>query len=552
MLKMISFVFLLLFSISPASAETIVTGKITGFAGRPIPLANVSLSQPNDKLPEKIVEAGRTGGYKIAIDSKGVWLLRFSGVFHQDYTVAVYVDEPKVINLNVALATYKYGNSFGIVKVLGNFNRWYPPSAVPMHKRADGTYAAEIRTKVDPVLYQLTGVLARNIPGTKADRYAYDQNVGYSAVLEAKHGKVRVTFDPGKLLGSDEPASFTFSGSDSVEWRFARVYDELQRWNTQYNDAFIRSIGRRGSDKKHIDFDYDSVLSTVDRQLKSEQNEVVRQELHLINFLFLFKSGAADSSNARNVLKEIPPASAVWSLSPVVISNALDLSKHDDIKRRRYVEEVMSDNPSGDAIAALLSNEFMIELYRGNKEQAMRYYDVAVNQYGDTPGGKEVSHYHHLSAVDPGKTVPEFSVDLMRRSPKAVSNKYFRGRYYLMCFWATWSKSSVEEIVFLKKAYRKFRRRGLSVLSLSLDASRQAVEKFQKRNGNLPWLNAIIGEGFKSKICRDFEVFAVPKPILVDPEGKIVAVGLDLRGDKLTNTLAKYLDKKKVNGRRAR
>lgn len=552
MLKMLSFVFLLLFSISLTSAETIVTGKITGFPGRPIPLANVSLSQPNDKLPEKIVEASRTGEFKITIDSKGVWLLRFNGVFHQDYTVAVYVDEPKVINLDVTLATYKYGKSFGIVKVLGNFNRWYPPSAVPMHKREDGTYTAEIRTKVNPVFYQLTGVLARNIPGTEADRYKYDQNVGYSAVLGAKHGKVRITFDPAKLLSSEEPASFTFSGSDSVESRFAQAYDELQRWNAQYNDAFIRSVGRRGPDKKRIDFDYDSVYSTVDKQLKSEQNDVVRQELRLIKFLFLLKSGAADSSSARNILKDIPPASAVWSLSPVVISNALDLSKYDDIQRQKYVEEVMKDNPSGDAIASLLSNEFMIELYRGNKEQAMRYYDVAVNQYGDTPGGKEVSHYHHLSAIDPGKTAPEFSVELMRKSRKAVTNKYFKGRYYLMCFWATWSKPSVEEIGFLKKAYGKFRRRGLSVLSLSLDASRQAVEKFEKRNGNLPWLNAIIGEGFKSKICSDFEVFAVPKAVLVDPEGKIVAVGLDLRGDKLTNTLSKFLDKKKVNGRRAR
>jgi len=37
-------------------------------------------------------------------------------------------------------------------------------------------------------------------------------------------------------------------------------------------------------------------------------------------------------------------------------------------------------------------------------------------------------------------------------------------------------------------------------------------------------------------------VNSIPKPILIDPSGKIVAMGLQLRGANLKKTLAKYLN----------
>lgn len=543
MLKVFSSMLIVLFSIALASAQTTVSGMITGFHGQPIPLANVFLSQPNEEQSMKSGEASKTGEFKIIIDSKGVWLLRFSGVYHQDYTVAVYVDKPKAIYLNVKLATYKYGKEFSEVKVLGNFNKWYPPAAIPMDKQVDGTYTAEINANVNPILYQLVGVMQGNVAGTEADGFAYNEYNGYNAVLKANRGKVRIVFDPKKLISSDEPAGFTFSGADSIESRFAQAYDEMQRWNAAYTDSLISSVSRRRLGTKATGFDCASVLSTIEKQLENEPNDVVRQELHLIYFLFAMKGGMVDTSNSRVVLREIPPEATVWSLAPGVISYAFDYSRYDKTQRAQFVQQVLDENPSVLTKSFLLSNEFMKKLYGGEKEQAMRYYDIAVNQYGNTPGGEEVSHYHNVSATDPGKPAPVFSVTSMQKSPKTYTDRSFKGKYYLMYFWATWSKPSVDEIGNLRKAYKEFNGKRFVILGLSLDSSRQVIEKFRQSNGMMPWPNALIGEGFESKICKDYEVYSLPKPVLVDPHGKIVAVGLDLRGDRLMKTLAKYLRK---------
>ncbi len=46
-----------------------------------------------------------------------------------------------------------------------------------------------------------------------------------------------------------------------------------------------------------------------------------------------------------------------------------------------------------------------------------------------------------------------------------------------------------------------------------------------------------------NKMVKDYEVVGIPRPILIDPSGKIVAMEEQLRGDELEKTLEKYLGK---------
>lgn len=543
-MNVFSFILISLLSLSSVWARTVVSGRITGFGGQPIPLANVFLGSPDGIRSDQPVQAEDNGAYKLVIESKGVWLLHFSGVYHRDYTVALYVAEPKTIHLDIRLATYTYGTDFSEVEVLGNFNAWYPPSAVSMHKQSDGTYTADIRTKVDPILYQLIGVAGGGMAGTGADRFMYEQSHGYAAVLMPKHGRARIVFDPRKLMSSGEPANCSFADADSVESRFASVYNEVQLWNAAYTDSLIKSVSARRSGAKPAGFDFGRVLSIIQRELKSEPNEIVRQELQLAHFQFLMRGKKADSVNSRAVLKEIPPASVVWSLAPDMISSAFDYSKYDVKKRDGYVKEVIDRNPSAETIGRLLSDEFLKRLYGGDRESALRYYDIAVNQYGETAGGKEAARYHNVSAVDIGKTAPGFSVSSMRDSGVVLTEKSFRGKYLLLVFWATWSKPSVDEMKYLEKAYKEFGGKTFDILSLSLDSSSSVLKDSGPFRHGMPWFNTFVLKGLESRICRDYEVFAVPKPVLIDPQGRIVAVGLNLRGERLGKTLAMFLDKR--------
>jgi hypothetical protein len=50
--------------------------------------------------------------------------------------------------------------------------------------------------------------------------------------------------------------------------------------------------------------------------------------------------------------------------------------------------------------------------------------------------------------------------------------------------------------------------------------------------------------GFDNPTSREFEVDGIPKPILVDGNGMIVAMTTELRGENLQKTLEKYLGKR--------
>ena len=57
----------------------------------------------------------------------------------------------------------------------------------------------------------------------------------------------------------------------------------------------------------------------------------------------------------------------------------------------------------------------------------------------------------------------------------------------------------------------------------------------------MPWKNAFIPGIFDADLAKKFEVAGIPKPVLVGPDGKIIAMQEDLRGEELEKTLTKYL-----------
>jgi len=57
----------------------------------------------------------------------------------------------------------------------------------------------------------------------------------------------------------------------------------------------------------------------------------------------------------------------------------------------------------------------------------------------------------------------------------------------------------------------------------------------------MPWKHAFVENGFGSSIADKFEVVGIPRPVLVGPDGQIVATAGDLHGEKLLKTLERHL-----------
>jgi hypothetical protein len=55
----------------------------------------------------------------------------------------------------------------------------------------------------------------------------------------------------------------------------------------------------------------------------------------------------------------------------------------------------------------------------------------------------------------------------------------------------------------------------------------------------MPWLHALMSSN--KDVQRQFEIVGIPKAVLIDASGKIVATEKDLRGLKLDETLTRVL-----------
>jgi thiol-disulfide isomerase/thioredoxin len=542
--KISALVFMAFFAISSTLAQTTVMGKVMDADGKPMLMANVFLAQPNDTKTIRSVQAGSDGSFKITIDSSGIWILRCIGVYHEEHDLALYIDNPSTIVVNVRLETYTYLEDFSGVKVNGSFNNWYILRAVPMSKQANGTYTAEIETKEDSIAYRLMYVRNGNqVEGMQADRYSYHDPSGYNSIVAANGGKVRIEFNPEQLVRSETPASVTFLNSSPLVSKFAKHYDKLQKYKKTYFSAYQNFVRER-TKRKEFAFDWSEQMLSVEKEMKSETDSIAREELCLNCATLAILSKSTDTSIYRRSINGIPPSSIVWSLNPHSIYYVLGHSGFTEDEQMKYVQHVIDNNPIEKTKAALLLDEYMVEKLSEHKEIARRYYDILVNRFGSSEEAKMIKE-KTVPRDSPriGKPIPAFSVVSMDDSTKTITNESLRGKYYLMDFWASKNEASVREMQQLQEAYEKYKNNNFTIVSLSLDESPRDVVEFRETKWKLPWTNAFLGRNINSKVVRDFNAFDIPIAFLVDPTGNLVATGNALSSDNLRITLEKYLGK---------
>ncbi len=80
-----------------------------------------------------------------------------------------------------------------------------------------------------------------------------------------------------------------------------------------------------------------------------------------------------------------------------------------------------------------------------------------------------------------------------------------------------------------------------------MDYQKDDVTDYRQRKWPMPWLHTYL-QDWKPKqgVLNDFEVAAIPKVLLVDRNGVIVAVG-NPRGESFYNKVRELLDGKKLS-----
>lgn len=135
-----------------------------------------------------------------------------------------------------------------------------------------------------------------------------------------------------------------------------------------------------------------------------------------------------------------------------------------------------------------------------------------------------------------GMVAPDFSIKGM--DGKMINLKDYRGKYVLIDFWASWCGPCLKEMPNVVKLYSETKRDKFEILGISIDSKdKEAAWKKSIKDHNMKWIQACDFETWFGPVARKYDVQAIPRTILVDPDGNVA--GIDLRGEELMKTVKK-------------
>ncbi len=121
-----------------------------------------------------------------------------------------------------------------------------------------------------------------------------------------------------------------------------------------------------------------------------------------------------------------------------------------------------------------------------------------------------------------------------------LSDVIAKNKYTILEFWASWCGPCRGEIPNLKKAYAKYKSKGLEIYAVSLDDKKAKWLQALKEE-NSPWLNLNDPAAFKGEAAIGYGLSGVPASFLIGQDGVIRVSNEKLRGTELDKTLQQYM-----------
>ena len=135
-----------------------------------------------------------------------------------------------------------------------------------------------------------------------------------------------------------------------------------------------------------------------------------------------------------------------------------------------------------------------------------------------------------------GAMAPEINLPTPEGKTLALSS--LRGKYVLLDFWASWCGPCRQENPNVVRAYNKFKDKGFTIYSVSLDQDKAKWVKAIESDG-LTWNHVSDLASWNSVAGAAYGIKSIPQSFLIDPKGRIIAK--NLRGEALAAKLAEVL-----------
>ena len=198
------------------------------------------------------------------------------------------------------------------------------------------------------------------------------------------------------------------------------------------------------------------------------------------------------------------------------------------------LDSLLMVHPASPVSAYFIVKDFAYKLNLEDMKAVRAKLDASLN---GTSYVKQIeSMIARMEKVQVGSEAPDFTLPDVDGNPVSLSS--FRGKYVLVDFWAAWCPDCRKENPNIVSAWEKYKNKNFTVLGVSLDRNRDqwlaAIEK-----DKLAWTQVSDLKYWSSDAAVLYCIRWIPMSFLIDPEGKIVAVGLE--GEELHNKLEELL-----------
>lgn len=198
------------------------------------------------------------------------------------------------------------------------------------------------------------------------------------------------------------------------------------------------------------------------------------------------------------------------------------------------LDSLLVAHPASPVTAYFVVKDFAYKLNLDEMKAVRAKFDISLN--GTSYIQQIESMISRMEKVQVGSIAPDFTLPDPEGNPISLSS--LRGKYVLIDFWASWCPDCRKENPNIVTAWEKYKDKNFAILGVSLDRNKDqwlaAIEK-----DKLTWTHVSDLKYWSSEAAVLYCIRWIPMSYLLDPEGKILAIGLE--GEALQNKLEELL-----------